>query len=358
MSPFVLPLRPTPIVLLTFMFPCLLFYVLGQHYPGQLFFSIEVDQPSSLFVHRNWKYIQPQLSPLSLMETPLESSVPSWVFWDDNTTLFAKEAALEIDLPSTKQLKALQKARGGYLLSQDGEEVYAMDHFFSDLHSGIVLESGALDGKMYSVSWALTEYWGWNAVHVEGFKKNYLDLVANRPEQLNIQAALCNSTIPLHWVQYDDTTLTSINGFWEVMSLEVKEKWFPALTPEVVETLPQTTCRPLSSLLGLFGIPHIDLWVLDIEGSEWMALSSVDWDSIIIDVISVEVLEPRTQVEQENEALVRSIILDRGYQIHSVQGRNMWYYRNGFMPKGCNEHPILCMDAVGWNGEAFRERVK
>ena len=303
-----------------------------------------------------WKYLATE-EETSRRDSPIEASVPSWVFWTREAAEAVLEREAQLPLPSLSQLRALHAATYQVFLAQDGEDQYAMEHFFAGKHSGVILESGALDGKMFSTTWGLTEYWGWRAVHVEGFRPNFVQLLRNRPDQLNVHAALCNSTLPLHWVSNDDQ-LTSINGFWEMLSVEVKEKWFPTFTPERVASMPATTCRPLSPLLEVYGITHIDLWMLDIEGSEHMALSSVDWSRVVIDVISVEVLEPRTQTELDNELLVRKMIIEQGYFEHSQQGRNTWYTRHGWEPSSCSKHPERCVDAPGWVDEPFRKRME
>ena len=275
-------------------------------------------------------------------DAPLEATVPSWVFssapWPGAGAPWPPTRAAEPPLPSVPQLREVQA-----FLSQDAEDAYAMEFYFAGKRGGVILESGALDGRMYSVSAGLAAYWGWRAVHVEASVNNYAGLVRNRPEALNIHAALCNSSGPLHWVSYDE--VTSINGFWEMLSKEVKDKWFTHITPEVVAALPATTCRPLTPMLDMFGIRHIDLWVLDIEGSEYMALSTVDWARTEIDVISVEVLPPQTEEERAHEELVKTILTRAGYAAHSQQGRNTWWVRAGFVPSSCAANPALCEGA-------------
>ena len=297
-------------------------------------------------------------------DAPLLASVPSWVF-----TLAAPPVAppppgpptspASPPLPNVAQLREAQA-----FTSQDAEDAYAMEHFFAGKRGGLMLESGALDGKMFSISAALVHFWGWHAVHVEAGTNNYKGLVVNRPESLNINAALCNSTSPLHWVSYEE--VTSINGFWEMLSKEVKDKWFTHITPEAVAALPATTCRPLTPMLEMFGVNHLDLWVLDIEGSEYMALSTVDWARTEIDVISVEVLPPQTEEERAHEELVNQILTGAGYWVHSTQNRNTWWVREGFEPSSCKDNQALCegapedervwkyMDALVARDEAFQ----
>ena len=275
-------------------------------------------------------------------DAPLVATVPSWVFssapWPGAGGPWPPARPPVPPLPSVAQLREAQGFR-----SQDAEDAYAMEFYFAGKRGGLILESGALDGRMFSVSAGLVDFWGWRAVHVEAGTNNFKGLAANRPESLNINAALCNASGPLHWVSYAE--VTSINGFWEMMSKEVKDKWFQHITPEVVAALPATTCRPLTPMLELFGIRHVDLWVLDIEGSEYMALSTVDWARTEIDVISVEVLPPQTETEREHEATVNAQLESAGYTAHSQQGRNTWWVRKGFVPSSCERNAALCEGA-------------
>ena len=272
-----------------------------------------------------------------LGDVPLQASVPSWVFSASSSppSAWPPAAPASPPLPSVAQLRG-----AGKFTSQDGEDEYAMLHFFAGKRGGIMIESGALDGRMFSISAALVGYWGWRAVHIEAGPTNFKALLANRPESLNIHAALCNSTTPLHWVSVEE--ITSINGFWEMLAKEVKDKWYTHITPEVLASLPATTCRPLTPMLEMFGLRHIDLWVLDIEGSEYMALSTVDWARTQIDVISVEVLPPQTAEEQEHESHVVAMLTEAGYWVHSTQNRNTWWVRDGFAPSSCEHNPALC----------------
>lgn len=275
-------------------------------------------------------------------DAPLEATVPSWVFssapWPGASGAWPPAAPPVPPLPNVAQLREVQA-----FLSQDAEDAYAMEFYFAGKRGGLILESGALDGRMYSISSGMVTYWDWRAVHVEAGTANYQGLVKNRPESLNIHAALCNSSGPLHWVSYDE--VTSINGFWEMLSKEVKDKWFRHITPDVVASLPAITCRPLTPMLEMFGIRHVDLWVLDIEGSEYMALSTVDFSRTQIDVISVEVLPPQTEEELAHEATVRFMLERAGYTAHSQQGRNTWWVRSGFVPSSCEKNPALCEGA-------------
>lgn len=88
-------------------------------------------------------------------------------------------------------------------------------------------------------------------------------------------------------------------------------------------------CRPLSAILALFGISHIDLWVLDMEGAELEALKTFDFAAVSVDVIVVEL----DGGDEPKDNAVRQHLLASGFvlqQMHHV--RNDWFTRKGFVP--------------------------
>ncbi len=93
--------------------------------------------------------------------------------------------------------------------------------------------------------------------------------------------------------------------------------------------MPLIPCRPLSALLALFGITHIDLWVLDLEGAELEALKTFDFSAVSVDVIVVE-LDGGDEVKDQ---AVREHLLASGFELHLMHHvRNDWFTRVGFEP--------------------------
>jgi hypothetical protein len=124
-------------------------------------------------------------------------TVPSWV-WHSKAEAEAGAAAP----PTAAEVAATAAAladRSNYK-AQDGEDRFALDLFFSGVRGGLILESGALDGVMFSTSWLFERALGWRAIHVEASASNYAHLVRNRPGALNIHAALCKEPASLHMV--------------------------------------------------------------------------------------------------------------------------------------------------------------
>jgi len=161
-------------------------------------------------------------------------------------------------------------------LAQEGEDVFAHEHYFWRRERGserpIVLESGGLDGMLFSNSYAFEQSLGWRALHIEAGPSNYELLIENRPLSLNIHTALCATLSTLHFLQHYPKD--PVAGIFEFMSAGFKSKFWNDLNANVTAD-PRATlisCTPLALLLDRFHVRHIDLWVLDVEGAELSVL--------------------------------------------------------------------------------------
>lgn len=111
--------------------------------------------------------------------------------------------------------------------AQDHEDIYAMVHFFKDRQTGVILESGALDGMLFSTSFMFEKRYGWKAIHIEAAPDNFAALVRNRPESTNINAALCANTSYVHYIYPSRPQANAISGIVEFMSPTFLAYWWP-----------------------------------------------------------------------------------------------------------------------------------
>jgi hypothetical protein len=211
--------------------------------------------------------------------------------------------------------------------SQYGETRFAAREYFFGLEGGLIVESGALDGMQYSTSWGLANNGlGWRAVHIEANPENFAALVRNRPEAININAGLCSADLALHYVSDAVVReagvartftphaegLTPVSGFWEFMSPAMRARWWAGLTDAHVATFPETPCRALSHLLQLFGVRHVNLWILDVEGAESSVLAGFDFGAVRVDVVGIEL--DGTNSTKDDEA--RAVLSSNGFALH------------------------------------------
>ena len=241
----------------------------------------------------------------------LTFSVPPWVWLEPRSPSAppapptpAEEAATEAALANSSNFKA-----------QSGEDRFALERFFGRRRGGVILESGALDGITFSTSWLFERALGWRAVHIEASPRMYADLVRNRPGALNVHAALCGTPQTLHLAYLDRTD--AAGGLWEFMSPRHREEFWPGTD---VNSLAMVACMPLVPLLALFGIAHVDLWVLDVEGAELEVLRATDFSRLSVDVIVVETIG----FDRAQDARVVAYIEAQGFVNFGAEKHNTW----------------------------------
>lgn len=91
------------------------------------------------------------------------------------------------------------------------------------------------------------------------------------------------------------------------------------------------TCAPLSRLLRRRGLTHVDFLSLDIEGGELMALHSIDWDAVQIDVIALE--------DETRDAPATKFLTAMGYKAVAVQSARRSRDQMFFHPSVEMGHP-------------------
>jgi hypothetical protein len=60
--------------------------------------------------------------------------------------------------------------------AQFKEDIYLYEHYFYGKTHGIILESGALDGLLFSNTWMFETEFSWQVIHIEGTVTNSLSL--------------------------------------------------------------------------------------------------------------------------------------------------------------------------------------
>lgn len=269
------------------------------------------------------------ITPPGVSSAIWNATVPAWVFCGAS----ARETPGRFVDPQTGLVGPREGSIadfGGIAKAQDGEDLYAMEMMFDGLQGGVVLESGALDGFQFSTSWLLVFGFGWYAVHIEAIPTNYAALTRGdgfaypgRKESLNINAALCNTPGLVHFAQKPGGA-TAINGLWEFLSPDYRATWWPEMVgrPDLIAALPTVACSPLAPLLLAYGITHVNLWVLDVEGAELQVLQTVDWARIRIDVLCIE-------ADFGSSAAYDAVrdFLKPMYVYHGLVKRNDWFIR-------------------------------
>ena len=161
--------------------------------------------------------------------------------------------------------------------SQGGEDYIVFKQFFSQplKCGGTFVEMGAFDGLNLSISLFFERHLNWKGLLIEANPVNYELVLKNRPNTTSFGAAA------------GDCPGGAINFTGEsALGHLVDEKMNTFLKAENKPII-QVPCLPLGLLLKRAGLEEIDYFILDVEGSEYSALKTMDW-SIPVKVWIVE----------------------------------------------------------------------
>jgi hypothetical protein len=209
-----------------------------------------------------------------------------------------------------------------HLKSQDKEDVRLLG-WFNGLCQGTYIEMGGLNGVRFSNTYGFNKGLGWKGLLVEASPANFQQLVTNRPDELaTVHAAVCDEKRTVH---YYDAKHGFARGIWEFSPPSFREKWWKGATIE--QTTPME-CMPLRDILEKH-VPnqhYFDFFSLDIEGAEFMALQSLDFDQVGFGIIFVEA---DGHNELKNLA-VRTFLESKGYRFMDSSLRSYWFVNEDF----------------------------
>jgi FkbM family methyltransferase len=212
--------------------------------------------------------------------------------------------------------------------AQFKEDIHLYENYFFGMTGGIIVESGALDGDLFSTTYMFEKYFNWLPIHIEGGIKHYNKLIVNRPNAVNINAALCNESRTLHYLSR--RAGSPVDGIIEFMEPRFIQRFHKMYSLQKTEDfLQEIQCMRFSDVLNQLGIRHIDLWVLDVEGAEYQVLQGSDFSKLEVDVIIVETV--RRDFVAAETALVKNFLNSFGYTCTPFHNNEVCY-RQGFEP--------------------------
>jgi FkbM family methyltransferase len=213
--------------------------------------------------------------------------------------------------------------------SMNHEDIDAYETYFYGLHKGLVLETG---GGEFSATTFFEQVVGWRAIHVEADTKIFRKLKTTRANQINVHCALCADNRLVHFVP----SQFNAAGVYEQMSPKFLNAWHKELVedPKRVDALPKVPCITVTKLLQRLGVQHVDLWVLDTDGTEEDILKGLDTDKISIDVIAFhdERAHGSGGQHMDSESDKKAAVLEkRGYDCSRHAHENRWCKRKDFV---------------------------
>jgi len=172
--------------------------------------------------------------------------------------------------------------------SQYGQDEYLETHVFKGYKNGIYVDVGAHDGISLNNTLYFEKNNNWTGINVEPIKMVFDKLVINRPNNINLNYAVCNNDGECDFlcnIGYTEM-LSGIKDNFDARHLAriERENNTRGSTTQVIKV--QT--KKLETILDENGISHIHYLSIDVEGAEFDVIKSINFDKVFIDVIEFE----------------------------------------------------------------------
>jgi FkbM family methyltransferase len=206
--------------------------------------------------------------------------------------------------------------------SQDNQDFFLETHIFKGYKNGCFVDVGAHDGISINNTLYFEKNNNWCGINIEPIKTVFDRLVINRPNNINLNCAVCNND--------GETEFLCNTGYTEMISgikdnfdirhlyrLQYENEQHGSRT-ELIKV--QT--KKLETILNENNISHINYLSIDVEGAEFEVIKSINFDKVFIDVIGFEnnyhdVSVPIIEYLQEKGFIIIHISLDI-FMIHKM----------------------------------------
>ncbi|KAL3918344.1 MAG: hypothetical protein SGILL_004285, partial [Bacillariaceae sp.] len=197
--------------------------------------------------------------------------------------------------------------------------------WFNGLCNGTYIEMGALDGLQFSNSYLFNKELEWSGVLIELSPRDYEKLKINRPNDMTINAAVCDERKKIHYLTRKGRG--AVEGIYEFMPESFRNQWWPGVSLETPSnSIAEIDCIPMSDILDESPYNYFDFYSLDVEGAEYEVLKSIDFDKYAFGILFVEADEhnPRKNLA------IRTFLESKGYTYMMEHERSYWFVNQDF----------------------------
>jgi len=193
--------------------------------------------------------------------------------------------------------------------SQQDEDKYIIQYLLKDkINDGVFLEIGACDGILYNNTKTLEDYFGFTGILIEPQPKFFNQLIINRPNCKCYNYAVTNK---------DDEYIEFIGDNEEggiVNTINTDLNKFTHWKPYKVKN------EKMKYIIEKSNFKYIDIMIIDVEGSEFELLKSIDFNFPIFCII----IEAHS-CEQDKNKIFGNYLKENGFIYKERQrGNEVW----------------------------------
>jgi FkbM family methyltransferase len=172
--------------------------------------------------------------------------------------------------------------------SQDNQDKYLETNIFKGYKNGFYVDVGAHDGISFNNTLYFEKNNNWTGINIEPIKKVFDNLVMNRPNNINLNCAVCNNDGETEFLCNTGYTemLSGIKDNFDIRHLYriQTENIQMGSTTEIIKV----NTKKLETIFDENNVSHINYLSIDVEGAEFEVIKSINFDKVFIDVIGFE----------------------------------------------------------------------
>jgi len=193
--------------------------------------------------------------------------------------------------------------------SQQDEDKYIIQYLLKEkINDGIFLEIGACDGILYSNTKTLEDYFGFTGILIEPQPIYFSRLINNRKNCKCYNYAVSN----LNEESINFIGDNAESGITNNTNTDLSK--YPDWVPYKVKNL------KMKDIINMSGVNYIDFMIIDVEGSEFELLQSIDFNFPIFCII----IEAHS-TEQEKNKIFGNYLKANGFTYKERQrGNEVW----------------------------------
>lgn len=200
--------------------------------------------------------------------------------------------------------------------SQYCEDMHLFSKYFNAKKSGIYIEIGAIDGIRFSNTKFFEDHLSWTGFLIEPFPSMFKQLKLNRPKSTNLNFAISEKEGFVE--MYANHEKNAVNSIVKNTSNSFFKKHHYGTKSKIIKV----KSLPLHKLINKNNCPKIDLFSIDVEGSELELLRTFDWN-IKVKVFLIEFNEYTKDQHEE----IRNLLREKGYKFSEKFSINeIWVY--------------------------------
>lgn len=172
--------------------------------------------------------------------------------------------------------------------SQEGQDRFLDTQVFKELQNGTFVDVGAHNGVTINNSLFFETIRNWSGILIEPLPSIFQQLERNRPKAIRKNCAISDTETIVDFLE--------VEGYAEMTS-GILSNYDPRHKQRIENEISQlggksniiqVQTRKLSDILAEHSIDHVHYLSIDVEGSEFSVIKSIDFGNVFIDVIGFE----------------------------------------------------------------------